>query len=714
MYQSRIHFDYGDMHIAFDPLTGEILELFHTRTKDNLLKNSMYAVHQPFTLRFAERQIFPVHSREANKNPALRVNIFSDKQAEGLRIYVRYPFLSDGKSTFPADLEYTVLLRQDEAVFRIHFTNTFGEEVREVDFPVLPGIYLGRDWTDNTLIFPEYAGMKYKNPVGTLTQPLKHLNWRWQEYRYDYILEGSIPKAHLAERGLKGVSGRYPGELSMSWFDLYNKDGGVYFACHDPSSKPCTLEVGAFGDDFPGLVFSLSKDTLTSTGETYNSPDCVLRIHEGDWHAGADIYREFRRPTLQKAESISPDWAKKSVCLFAHYDFKYQNGGVVHTYKDLPRLAEEAKKAGSDHILLAGWHKDGFDNGFPQYVTDPDLGTEYELTEGIRKAKQLGVHVSVYVNARLFNTRYAASENDLAGSIKDREGNIEYAHFGNADLLFANMCPGSETWQDSLSLIAENVLLKYGCDGIYFDVLSVRGSLCFNSQHSHEFDDFCEGNKSFLLRIRKEQTSDQFIPVLMGEHVCDQLGGILTFQLNQLFLNYSKGGFPAMYRFTFPEHRMMDMVYPEINLAMRPTHVSAASKEFMGILFKNDCYFWIYDLVDDNTFTRDPDGFALLRSLISFQKQLHEEGNFTFVDTIGFTCSNENSVMVSRFVSNENNNVSMLRIFRLNEAEAEITFLFPVKRAELLLPNTRKPVIVKTNRITVPPEKFCAILLYSH
>lgn len=62
---------------------------------------------------------------------------------------------------------------------------------------------------------------------------------------------------------------------------------------------------------------------------------------------------------------------RRSPGLHAHYDFKYQSGEYVHRYCDIPQLAHEALDMGLDHLLLAGWQKDGFDRGFPVIATIP-------------------------------------------------------------------------------------------------------------------------------------------------------------------------------------------------------------------------------------------------------------------------------------------------------------------------------------------------------
>ncbi|WP_313641802.1 hypothetical protein [Paenibacillus sp.] len=50
---------------------------------------------------------------------------------------------------------------------------------------------------------------------------------------------------------------------------------------------------------------------------------------------------------------------------------KHQFGKIYFRYDDLPRVYEEGKAVGVEMILLFGWWKGGFDNGYPVY--EPDL-----------------------------------------------------------------------------------------------------------------------------------------------------------------------------------------------------------------------------------------------------------------------------------------------------------------------------------------------------
>ena len=119
-----------------------------------------------------------------------------------------------------------------------------------------------------------------------------------------------------------------------------------------------SLLVGTRGPDCPGVLFAFDHP---ARGEVWESPPCTVALHDGDWRDAVDAWRGARQDAPQ-----SPGWFQKSAGLVAHYDFQYQSGEVVHRFAELPGLYDLARAQGLTHIMLAGWHEDGFDRGFPR------------------------------------------------------------------------------------------------------------------------------------------------------------------------------------------------------------------------------------------------------------------------------------------------------------------------------------------------------------
>ena len=670
MYHSRLHFESGDLHLALDSMTGEILELCD-KSGENLVKNSLFDLPQPFeiALRLKDKTVSlsSPHSRDALEAPAIRAEISSKETAGGICVTVHYPCLTDGKERYPLSFTYTATLKGGEILWDSRLHNGTDGTVTGVRFPILNGVWLGEEFEKNTLYYPRYAGERYENPVRALSEEPRVLDWRWQEYRYKYFLSGVVQYPQQHARGLRGLALTYPGEASMSYMALCDDSRSLYFGCHDPAHQRCYIEAGAIGETRPGVCLSFCFDPRVYAAESWQSPTSVTAMDEGDWHAAAHRYRAFRKPLLIPPKD-RPQWMKTNHGLFAHYDFKYQNGGIVHTYRDIPALAAAAKESGLSHVLLAGWHKDGFDCGFPMYIPDGDLGTEEELIAGIRAARRMDVHVTLYMNVRLHNRAYNTDIVDQMAVLCE-DGHVSAESYGNPHLKFSTMCPKSPLWHKWITEAVRRGTEEYGADGVYLDQLGSGTCACFNRDHGHSVGDWDYTDILTTIRERYLAAVGEEL-CIMGEWPIDIYAPLTDLPLNQTFYNIKIGAFPAMYRYTFPEYDVTDMIYPTQNLAMRPVHVAQAALDMMGILFCNGSYFWIYDLEEDNTFSRDPKGSQMLKRILLLSKLRKErlpEGLYRDAD--GVSCDTD-TLRVSRFSDGERD---VLCLYTKKDREKTVT-----------------------------------------
>lgn len=722
MYISRYHFDYDNMHVSIDCNTGDILELYNRNvgklSEENLIKSSAEWIekpnhHHPFTIKGKngeeESTYCSIKSLVAHENPEYRTKVSSKETQSGLVIKIEYPYIFNGTEYLPVDLYYTITLKGDTAKFNLHFTNNFADLITDVRFPIIDGIWIGETHKDNVLVYPVHSGLKMENPVKNLCEKPDLISWRFLEYRYFYRFKTfGGENERLQQYDINGgVSARYPGELSMSYVDLYNKDGGFYFACHDDKFKPVHMEVGSFGERFLGLVFACGFEPRTKKGESYGTPDAIVYVHKGDWHEGAKFYRNFRASLVAKYDKpIKPDWMKDSAGLFCHYDFKNQQGDIVHTYKDLPQLGREAVDAGFKHIMLSGWHLDGFDRGYPMYTYDPEMGTEQELIDGIKACKDMGVHVTVYMNIKMHADAYK-KETISDKAVVNAKGEEVGLWFGNAHVKFTHMCPRSKGWQEDMLSSVRHVTQDYGIDGIYFDQLNCGNYACFNPRHDHEFNDIQIGYVEIIEKARREYEEKFGKPLYVsGEWVIDRMGEIVTYQLNQSFFNIVNGAFPEMYRYTFPNHGIVDMIYPGKNMAMRPVHVAQKSQEFMAICFTNGSYFWVYDWENDNTFKRDKEGYELLKKLIALKKvQLSLASDYLFADTDLIEV--DGNFRAGRFVKDDK---SIVNVFRRDEDNAVLGINFKAKKAyAYTIEGNKIKLKIKKGKIQLPNYKAMTI-----
>ncbi len=639
MYQSRYHLDNEKLSLAIDSQTGQLVELVWEETGENLLKNHLFSLPQPFALYAGALVLRPGDSIAVTLHPELIPQIVVKKNA----VTVTFHFLWDGEKVHPVQARYQVRLKGDTSLWLLELSLGDTAPVPEtIRFPCINGVWFGENWESDTLVYPHYAGLKIVNPVKTLAQQSSQIDWAWQNYRYTY-LTGTM--AQPAAEGGYALEGSYTGTISMKWLDYSGQDSGLYFACHDPALQVCSLRAHTFGPGSPGMSFSFSHPVCLRSGESWQSPEFAVAIHPGDWHESADRYRAFHQSFMFPADA-RPAWMKTSAGLVAHYDFKYQNGGIVHRYEDIFGLLEDARALGLNHLLLAGWHQDGFDNGFPQYIPDSDLGSSEELKAQLAAVKEAGGHVSLYVNTRIANPSYSQLADFLeANAVKGRDGRLMKELCAGRE--FAVMCIGSQGWRDMLAETAARITGELGADGLYLDQLSMgEPGLCFNADHQHLYGQWNYWYQQLLEEISAYQNN-----CLLHEGCSDAYGSLSAGQLVSTFVYHHTGAFPQLYRYTFPEQALVDMLYPCRNLAMRPVHVAQVSRALMDRAFVTGMYFWIYDLQDDNTFTRDPQSLAYLKSLITLRNfWLKTFGQGIFRDNLGLKCP-EPSCSAARYDS---------------------------------------------------------------
>lgn len=637
MYRSRIRISNGIVALAVDSVTGELTELVNERSGDNLVKNHLPGKHQPMSLSVRNGgtacAVFPADNAHILSEPALRPEISVTERGSSKLIKVVYKKLISDTTVFDIGAAYEAELPEKSCVikWRLSLDNRSGSTVEKALFPAVHGVYLGGTWRDDSLAFPLNAGELIHNPVETYEKQPSVVGWKWQNYYYSYIIDGVSRTREPDGSFVREAS--YSGPLSMLWMDYFGEEGGLCLMCRN-GGKVASLRTETFGQIRPGMGLSIVHCPPGGKG-VWNSPECVTALHDGDWHWAADTYRSEFAPQREPL-SRTPEWFRKSPGLAAHYDFKYQCGGVVHRFADIPALFDKAQELGLDHLLLAGWHKDGFDNGFPRYSPDPELGTPEELAASVGKVRGRGGHVSFYLNSRLSNDRYDDLRQQREKWVaKDRDGNCVKEKYGDGGLSFSVMCPNESGWRMTISNAVEWLVKEVGADCVYLDQMCMAPPvLCFNENHSHPHDAWNDGYSLMLREVRSATLGDKM--GILYEGVSDLHGQEASGQLISTFFNHHSGAFPELYKYTFPEQILVDMLYPLKGQAMRPVHVAQKGREIMDRAFLIGSYYWCYDLEEDNTFDNDPEMKAYLIRMIRLRREwLDKFGHGVFRDTQG-------------------------------------------------------------------------------
>lgn len=627
----RIRLGNDAIEIVIDSYTGELFSLINNTTGENLIKSQWKGKAAPFNMEVTNgqgvaRTLCPP-GRGRGPLPKLRV----EESPNGAKtLTVSYNGWQDDHDTIDIRLEYSITVspKDPETIWHIAVDNQDTDwTVSSIMFPCIYGVYLGQTWIDDELVLPFIAGQKIKNPVEVYPREPSAIEWDWQDYHYIYHVDGV--SAQKADDGAFVYKLSYSGPASMQWMDYFEEGQGLYIASYDSDLSVADLHTEAFGREKPGMGFAIRKYPRIRPGSKWNSHPFAIAVHKGDWHWGADRYREWAETLMPKTSP--PDWFFNSPGLVAHYDFKYQSGEVVHRFKDIPSLAQRAEELGIDHILLSGWHREGFDNGFPLYTPDAELGSEDEFVESLQDVRRYGSNTSFYVNSRLCNLRFeeVARERD-EWAVRQPSGETLQEAYGDQE--FAVMCPGAKGWRDHLRETVKR-LAEAGASGVYLDQLGMASAQhCFSEDHGHHPAAWIKGYRELLRDIHSTCPD----VALFFEGCGDAYGGFASGQLISTFFYWHAGAFPELYKYTFPQQTLVDMVYPARNQVMRPPYVSLIAKDLINRAFVMGSYLWIYDLEEDNSFDGDPKLLDYLEQVIKLRRAwLTDFGPGRFRDDTG-------------------------------------------------------------------------------
>lgn len=215
------------------------------------------------------------------------------------------------------------------------------------------------------------------------------------------------------ERGYWGVN--FPTKAvgsNRSLFCLIQApQAGLYVEMGDPT-QPYLLEYTF--EQHPGLISSVNN-RVPATDEISGMPvhlefrtchfifarphstmrlaPVALRCYRGDWHAGVDLYKQWRA-TWFKPPHL-PEWIQQ-VHSWAMLRMNTPEEDYTIPYTNLVSYGEEYARDGVRALQLVGWNKGGQDRDDPSQDTEPRLGTRAELQQAIAKLQAQGVKVILF------------------------------------------------------------------------------------------------------------------------------------------------------------------------------------------------------------------------------------------------------------------------------------------------------------------------------
>jgi len=416
-----------------------------------------------------------------------------------------------------------IILRGDDAGprFRLTVENATGAVlVDTLRLPILRGIELGEP-EDDWFTWPHTLGARFR-------------------------VRGFRPGERLEQP--------YPEFLYMQWLDLHDRDQGVYLVCLDDYGYCKNLFIGREADGRSVMGVTFTGCWIAKPGDSWTTPWVQIAAHQGDWRAGADLYRPFAEAVFGPLDP--PERVREmptAQCWLAHHASDGDVGKLFEIQQQAPIHASYLMKSLNTSIP-EGW--DGF------------RGSALELQDAFGRIRELGGSPALFTFDRaplMGRPNYA----DYAGqwTCVRRDGSIAQG--------FRDMMPSPFDPDLVRARVGEATrwVEAFGLDEMHFDTAATTGpSLAGPSYRTdlpqrpnetpHYFkalyrairDGGRQHNPEFLLRA--EHCADFFFPEFLTSTAHFFVTGNLVAEHDaptdaQLL--------PILFRYTLPRHAALEM-----------------------------------------------------------------------------------------------------------------------------------------------------------
>jgi len=390
--------------------------------------------HQSLDIRLVQEPRLAENFRIMLPLPYLRAHYIlgkeqklTDVKVENNRCQLTWDGLDSPHGHFEIRLTQTITLDGDDATFSMEVENRSPYIIEEIFNVALGGMSNFSEREDWRLHWANWGGQGSE--------------WAF----YDVF-----PGSYLGPSNPVWTA-MYHKELSMPWVSLYNAKTrrGVYIGNHDREVRhsmvfaqmfPSTVyrhaqtsginsnvaqgwpDPAIAGDKPIGVTLSWNNFPFLKQNESWSGPPIVFHFHDGIWWDAADYFRDWydTHTTLDKSDSwLSYEDAWQSTII------SYPDDQIGFRFADLPKVAADAKAAGINVIQIDGWDIGGLDRGYPQYLTDPRLGTWEDFEKAISECAEMGVYVLVFSNLQWINIETDWFKDELHRyAMRDPHGNI--------------------------------------------------------------------------------------------------------------------------------------------------------------------------------------------------------------------------------------------------------------------------------------------------
>ena len=395
-------------------------------------------------------------------------------------------------STFPKhtlSVEVQVTVSADSALssWRMRVTGVESDHaVYSLACPVLAGLMkLGEGVPGEALVTPRQSeGCLFNDPYPVVDRlPLRA------------GVGPDTPRVGMGE-----MHGRYPGAYPIQLMLYYNDQAGLYFACHDSGQHVKDFNVGKFSDWGLSPVMSISHlPSEVMGGDVAFDYETVVGVFHGDWHDGADLYKEWATQQWwcekKLCERDLPDWMRTGVGVFQMSNYHLPEIKLNHPVSQIVDVVNGLSADAGVPILAlifnfesgGGWT--GPAGFFPFKEGDEVFKRE------MARLREAGNHGFVYMPGGNFYIAIDSYDPPFDSWAEfEKEGRPNAVMNANLEVPVsswysgwhsARVCPQTEfTKEMTLSLFLGS--LERGCTAVQIDNFPCGGAdACYDRAHGH-------------------------------------------------------------------------------------------------------------------------------------------------------------------------------------------------------------------------------------
>jgi hypothetical protein len=343
--------------------------------------------------------------------------------------------------------------------------------------------------------------------------------WGLWEVRFPYFTEILVPGEYdLAFAAnnwgnlLRGFSEErsttfaYPScEWALPFIALTRGDSSIYLGAHDPQVWTKTYKVKPGERCYIGTYV----ENMAERGSGYPGHYPVLAgVYRGDWLAACKRYRAWvvRQAWMAKGPLAQRSDVPRSIKETALW---FRENWPQDTKENNPRqLTAALFDAQAYYGVPIGvhcylWHHNIFDKDYPFFFP-----ARPGFAERVRELVKAGLLVMPYINTVIADYDHPGYRPKLwQAATKDQTGAPYFLPLGiHESGRMTDMCPATETWQDTIAGLVDRLTGECGVNAVYLDLLAASPpDLCFDRGHGHPLGGggwWWQGTQALLKKVR--------------------------------------------------------------------------------------------------------------------------------------------------------------------------------------------------------------------